>query len=745
MAKSPSFQAEFDALPSANPHEDALNGLANALPTPTGLPNINEPTSAQGAPSRLLDATISATPGLGQINEAAKIMNNHPTGRRILNEGAGMTAGTAIAAPALSAVIAGSAAAAPEAVLPTIGAAVVGAGAGNVIGGLVSDIEDDPQKAKVAFDLIANPLKPGLGTQLLQAYQKDPDGTIQIAKAELLKAGQRFTNGAVGQLLSFGLQSLVPSMGGLDIAAKEIPGAKQLLEDNGLQSDPSMYTTSKISKVMKGMASRSVLSADKINKINANNELILTKNIGDLTSEMAGNLIDEVPPSELAKMISAPKQVLGEPLQKQIQNTLYARVKDIMSGAGTPKVNDPMIMMVDGVPNRVNSVRGTAANPYGLAPVQSAIPVPVSMIGLKNVAEDIAVPMEKINNLPAAVSENINTAVKAIRGMPNTVDFEAAHMARSALLDAIRESNNSTLVRLAKMGSSAVDFAMETAAKSAGDDAYNAWRDANAFYKAGKETFSNELVAKMFISDDTLPEKVGKNLFNNGTATQVRQLKKVAQRVQDLVDNPKNVDELAKVISANPEAAKLIASGGYTYDATMGKVKAGMLQNIFSNNIRVNPESMTGNQINYGGVLEELNPKSNPEGYATLKEVFPENQISKLRDTMKAGYLAIQNAPKDYDRAMAWGLRILAGAMGTSVGQIVGVPAKGFLLGEGAFLLSEGKLAAYLLTDEKAAPIFMKGMSMMAQKGPAAIRAGTDLIVKSVVAFADKRNKDQGE
>lgn len=643
-----------------------------------------------------LEAGINAIPGIGNVKRAME----GSAVRKFVPSAAAMAAGSA---PGDAMIAAGVATGQPLVSALGVVTSAAGAGAGNVVGGTLSDMADDPKKSEQVFNLFFNPTNPSVGQQLVQNYQKDPEGTLQTLKQEGAKAGVRFTTGFASQIMFLGLRSLVPTMPGASAtAANFIPGAQEGIESRGMQSDPSMTTRSRIASVLKGMMNKTQVGME----FNAKNEVALNDYTKNLTTDMAGGLRENIPPSELAKKIVAPKQELGEPLQREIEKTLYDKL-DVLANAQNTDIG------------KTTLGTGVSENVQGLH-------VPTDP--LKKVAQSLSF---------------VDQAGPAGRIIQKTMDqgrfisFQDMHAVRSDLETLVR-SGKEGMVGPAKMMVQAADQAMETAAKSAGDDVYSAWRNADAFVKSGKQTFNNDITAKWMLNEGSAPEKLGERLVDNGTVTQVKQLKAVAARVESLVNDPANAAELQTVVANNPEVQKMIDSGEYTQEAVMNKYRKGVLQNLFSRYQQPAPDSLVGSKTNYLGMLGEFDPEFNPEGAEVYKELWGKGQLEDLKGTMTAGYRAIQKAPTAYDRAMLWAGRILSGAAGSVAGSVVGHPGVGLMAGEGAYLLGEGKVASYMLTDPKASKIFTEGLNLLPRvENPEMVKRGVDLIIKAARTVAD--------
>lgn len=127
-----------------------------------------------------------------------------------------------------------------------------------------------------------------------------------------------------------------------------------------------------------------------------------------------------------------------------------------------------------------------------------------------------------------------DTLISKITNLPDRMTFANAAELRSRLLK--EESSlldNDKARGIAKKLAGFVDESMESTAKNLSPEAKEAWREANLFYKTGKEKFDNEFMYRLIRKGKDQPELVGKSIFQNGEITQIRKAKEI------LKDEPK--------------------------------------------------------------------------------------------------------------------------------------------------------------------------------------------------------------
>lgn len=701
----------------------------------SNISNLNEPTSASPSEmEKLANAAVDSTPGISQIKTMGTKVTGRVPGFRIPFTQKQVPPIDFSTTPARAMV---------EGAATGLGSEVgglPGAGVGNAVGGKIMDLAEDPNTVIRAVNSIFGNGSP-LGQQLLDAYKQNPDQTIQAAKDELVKAGYRFSSGMVAQLFSnivgkgieLGAKGLSALGEGLnfDRPDVQIPGAQASIEAQGMSADPSQYSTSKVAQEMKTLADRGMLSGDKLKAISNKNTAIISKNLSDLTTEMAGNLTEDIPSTDLAKMIVAPKQKLGEPLQDAVSKQLYSNLSDVISG-------------------EKQTFYRSDANSSQLVPVvMRPGGNPVSLQGMKAVGQE----MEKttLGKLQSSFADNIQGALQGLREAPDTTDFETAHDIRSKLLYAVRNSGNDTLIGLAKRASAAVDQSMEEAVTNSGKPyANDMWRGTDSFFRAGKETFNNDLTAKLMITQPGQATAIGRQFVRHGSLEMAQQLDKVAQRVEDLVTNPVNNEQLQQLIAKNPDVLPLIEKGDFTRNSIMNMYRKGYLQELSNGATKVDPTSPTGYRLDFNSMRSDIDPKINPENAATFNHLFPGETGNQYKRALEAGDLAFKRNPEQFDRALYYinklviGTPVAAvtGALGAGLGAITGHPilggSAGMLAGEAIGFMAEGPISAAILTNPEARSLWLQGAKMLQNSNGKIAKAGVDTLIKAAKTVTDQ-------
>lgn len=125
-------------------------------------------------------------------------------------------------------------------------------------------------------------------------------------------------------------------------------------------------------------------------------------------------------------------------------------------------------------------------------------------------------------------SQTGDSLLSRITNLPDNMKFSDAIELRSRLLKEGWQVESRDVARaMSSKATSTIDKAMEEAATKLSPDAHSAWREANAFYRKGKDTFDNEFMRGLVRKGKDQPELVGKSLFQNGEITQIKKAKDV--------------------------------------------------------------------------------------------------------------------------------------------------------------------------------------------------------------------------
>jgi hypothetical protein len=289
--------------------------------------------------------------------------------------------------------------------------------------------------------------------------------------------------------------------------------------------------------------------------------------------------------------------------------------------------------------------------------------VGVSLAPLKQTATMLMETASKRKGIGSTSAKD--ALLKKILELDDIVTFKEAQAIRSGLMDEIATMSATADIGkgMAKRFTQIIDSAMESRAKMISPEAYKAWRDANQFYRGYKELFGNNFMRNLDKIADNAPEKVVASVFQNGSVTQIRNVKNIIK------------------------------------PATFQKLKASFTEQLFKS-----AEKEEG--VVAGSTLQS---KLRKMGDPALKEIYTPEELASIHNFAKAGQ-ALQK------RAGGGGGMLIqlmqAGAIGSiGVGLTTGNTGA---TASGATILIGPKVLAKMLLNPTAAKWLTAGFSIPA-------------------------------
>lgn len=198
----------------------------------------------------------------------------------------------------------------------------------------------------------------------------------------------------------------------------------------------------------------------------------------------------------------------------------------------------------------------------------------------------IANQMLKVAQRPYAKSLRSKTGERILKdfaNLPDKISFAEAQGLRSDLMSMSRQTTElipGKIIGVSKNLTKAMDEAIQKSVPK-GTQAIKAFRDANRFWKTGKELFNSKL-AKSLLRNN--PEAIGKGIFRPGAISNIKMVKRMVDK------------------------------------ETFNKLRGGYLQTI------IQPNPQTG-VVEGGAILNRLARMGEP----TLKEIFDPQHLKDIR------------------------------------------------------------------------------------------------------------------
>jgi hypothetical protein len=248
-------------------------------------------------------------------------------------------------------------------------------------------------------------------------------------------------------------------------------------------------------------------------------------------------------------------------------------------------------------------------------------------------------------------SSQLKSTVDQILNKDDAVDFGTAQELRSDLLAVTRvrdEPVGGKVEGAAKEMAKTLDSKMEEAARAQGDEVLRKWREANEFWKQGKEKFNSNFMKGLLQTDDP---KVLNTIFDP--------------------DNPQRLRQVREMVGTGPAWQEV---KGHWIKQQLGRA---------SNNAdqRLSGESLMRSLNNW-----------TQENNNALKEMFSDQEIDRIRKVFQSVQKA--QAPHSTRSQGAIALNLMqAGALGSVLGLASGSIGVGAAAGAGTLLMAPRTLA----------------------------------------------------
>src|SRR3990167_4594224 len=166
---------------------------------------------------------------------------------------------------------------------------------------------------------------------------------------------------------------------------------------------------------------------------------------------------------------------------------------------------------------------------------------PVVTVGVQDIGIPEIVSTQPMKDFAKSVIKQRGQGLKTINSatggeilndvlqLPDRISFAEAQFIRSQFIKAsapITETSREVVKGISRKLGTTLDRSMEEAAKGLSDEALNAWRTANAFWKTGKETYRKSVIQSLLKKEDTA-EKVIDMVFKPGASSVIRSAREV--------------------------------------------------------------------------------------------------------------------------------------------------------------------------------------------------------------------------
>ena len=329
------------------------------------------------------------------------------------------------------------------------------------------------------------------------------------------------------------------------VRGKPVEGIEEvdkILKEFGGQITPAQAADSGIIDYLESFV-RASWSADKLKEIDAINETALTNYIKEYVKQFANTGTDQLTSMGVGRMFINTIED-GQKLHSKASNDMFGKLDEFYQNDVVTKT------ITKKVPTNILGPDAKMLNASKTATVEVANK-PVSTQSIKNLAQSKLKLIE--GELKGAASgDEANRLLKSIMQMDEGLSFAAANEFRSNLLSKLRslsiKAEGTKTSSLFRQLEAEISQSMEKAAEKSGNENFiKQWREANKFYRQGKERLNNDFITQLLGKEGT-PEQIGKTVFHNGNISQIKKTRDAVLKAVQLSKKANKKDPSVKVL-----------------------------------------------------------------------------------------------------------------------------------------------------------------------------------------------------
>lgn len=656
MAKT--AEAFLDEEPTA---EDFLD-------TPSGLPDINEPTGPT-----LGQSALRSLPG-GSIAEM--VMPGLPSALE-----AGIEAAPGALKSTAKSLIS------PENLIPTAASAAsimagqpelapLAAGVSSAGYEIAKGLEPVPPPRTIGEYLYRSSVDSIPGVNIGTKLQIQPEKFAKAIGTGLVQAGFEY--------VPFGR---VGGVGSGALKGKVIPEIAQTARELGVE--PSLTQATRESGLAKflDLMSSGVFATTAKEAKQAKNLEIVSKAAKNLAGDMADEVSVNLSRQQIGESFREGIEKVGIEAQRAVEDALYGRLDDLTGGVRKTVFEAPRSSLVsetyipyadrvsetqifkrqfpgsepvtEVVRNPATGLEEQIVTGYRQAPISrevseeiektvsgkvkaSEFEDPIDPLGLKEVqirTGGLEVSTTDLKRFVQSLSKTAKSseAVRLAQNILNegrSLPFREMKELRSDLMRIANKSADPSLSGMAKKLTGAVDESMEKSAREAGDDVYNLWRNANEFTKEGYKVFKSDIISRLIINDNKAAESIGQGIYRRGNVTAVKEFKEAVKRAEALTTGKEYQDLLKEAAQRNPQRYEQLLKQKVDAKQIMDTAKVGFYDELLNGVQKVVPDYPDKSFIDFTKLQVKLRDKNTLE---TMRELFEPNEMERLNKIVNLG------------------------------------------------------------------------------------------------------------
>ncbi|MCG6534864.1 MAG: hypothetical protein L7F78_09270 [Syntrophales bacterium LBB04] len=553
--------------------------------------------------------------------------------------------------------------------------------------------------------------------QIYQQVTGSPDApktSLEAAKRLLITGGEQAVGQAGGELITKGVSKLIPHIKkqflvpGLEDAEKEIrlfmePHLVKPMPSKGGAQGPGFTVAQKSepfsgASKMENIIESSFFGATPIKQFKYAQE----KAIEDYAKTLTDNIwqgAGKATPSEIGTNLRAAYEKAYGAFNDHAKD-LYGQLDKLASSVKVPQAKTTISPILDQSGKPIQSTKTVMTDEI------------VDMRPLKKWASGL---LEEYKSKAGIGSSQMgDTLLGKLTGLPDSVSFSEAQKIRTGLRLEKQSFESRDIARgLATQGEKLTNVAMDKAAELLPANGKALWKETNYFYRKGMETLDNEFIYKIAQTAKEQPELVGRQLFQNGEITQIKQIKEVLMPSKD---NP-----LSQYVFSDPR--------------TWQNMKAGYLESVFTKATDPKTGAISSSQI-----ANFLSGKSGGVGTETLREIFSTEELKALK-TFSIALTTIEKKAPTSGGSMLIQL-MQAPALAGAVTAYGGFKKDPEIIAGGLTLLATPRILGKMIVSPRYHDLFMNGLS---SSKPIALPAITKLAIAAYDMRRELQSKTESE
>jgi len=415
----------------------------------------------------------------------------------------------------------------------------------------------------------------------------------EAATSSLIGGGEEALFETVGQLVLKGgpkaLNAIATATGIKPKAIAAFNDLKKALEPRGGTVTLGMATDNFVYQLMEDISRGAIIGGSRLSAVDVANKEALGQYKKDFLEDYSRVATENLQPDAIGRMV--------QDLLEQGETAFHLSAEQVFKSVDNVVPDIQRVVPVTGE----SQILDASGKPFILTGEQTLSVGPVKTARIRRTAKQILSKLEKVKNI--GKGQFTGDLLNKIAALDQDISFASAQFLRSNLLRDIRRIDTAgeavdagTLKRFSKQ----IDAAMESAGNKLDPEGFQAWRNANEFWKEGAQTFNDDLVVRL-VRDNKEASTIIGQVFQPGKVERVRNVRRAISR-------------------------SIKETGEGNFDETWRQVQGGYMKSL------LNVSQEAGKETRIWRILKDPNVAD------TFNEVFSKEQrreVNKLMSVVK--------------------------------------------------------------------------------------------------------------